>query len=163
MGNIASIDPGISGAISVLDKKSLDVRLLVDMPVIKIAGRDVLDIHEVIRTLKSYNLEHVYLEQSLARPSIRKNGEKVSPGIVSVGSYMKNYGMLVGICATLGVRYTEVLPQTWKKKMMAGMSKEKGASIIRAAQLFPQISFERKKDHHKADSLLIGYYGIHAA
>jgi hypothetical protein len=47
------------------------------------------------------------------------------------------YGMWIGILAALHIPYTLVTPNRWKKEMMAGMGKEKEASCVRAAQLFP--------------------------
>jgi hypothetical protein len=71
---------------------------------------------------------------------------------------MKNYGILLGICAGLQIRCTEIAPASWKRRVMSGMGKDKGASIIRARELYPEIRLNRVKDHGKADALLVGWY-----
>ncbi|MBI5193836.1 MAG: hypothetical protein HZA08_10530, partial [Nitrospirae bacterium] len=38
--------------------------------------------------------------------------------------------------------------------------KDKGSSIIRVKQLYPDMKLIRKKDHNKADAVLIGLYGL---
>jgi len=54
-----------------------------------------------------------------------------------------------------------VVPVRWKKSMMPDATKEKDASILRVKQLYPQEAhqFKRKKDHGRADALLIAAYG----
>ena len=45
--------------------------------------------------------------------------------------------------------------------MLADMAKDKGASLLRAKQLFPQCAAQLQlvKDHNKAEALLIAAYG----
>lgn len=142
---IASIDVGFSGAIAVFDtnKKSVEVRR---MPVIRSNKKDELDETEIRKIIRG--VEHVYIEKATAMPK---------QGVVSTGRFLMGYGMLRGICAGLGVPYSIVLPQRWKKAVMDGMGKDKRASVLRAKQLFPDIELG-KNDHGKADALLIGFY-----
>ena len=72
---------------------------------------------------------------------------------------MMNYRILLGIPAGLGIKTVEVSPQTWKAKVMSGMGKDKGTSIVRVSELYPELVFNRKKDHGRADAVLIGWYG----
>lgn len=71
---------------------------------------------------------HVYVEQVSAMPK---------QGVSSSFNFGMGYGMWLGILAALQIPYTLVTPNRWKKEMMAGMGKEKEASCVRAAQLFP--------------------------
>ena len=157
----ASIDPGVSGALAIFSHAG-ELQHLTDMPVIqtkKGKGKttSVLDRAMIVDTLLLHSVDHVFLELSQARPP-RRAGQAVTPGIVSTGSYMRNYGILLGICSGLQIRCTEVTPQAWKAKVMSGMAKDKGASIIRAGELYPNVPLNRKKDHHKSDALLLGWY-----
>ncbi|MGD0661004.1 MAG: hypothetical protein ABSD38_23315 [Syntrophorhabdales bacterium] len=157
----ASIDPGVSGAMTVFSYRG-QIQHLVDMPVItttkdKNKKSVVLDRAAIVDLLLLWQVDHVFLELSQARPA-KRGGTSVTPGIVSTGSYMKNYGILLGICAGLQIRCTEITPTAWKRRVMSGMSKDKGASIIRATELYPEIALSRKKNHNKADAVLIGWY-----
>ena len=74
-------------------------------------------------------------------------------------NYGVGYGIWIGILAALNIPYTEVHPVTWKSKIMAGMGKEKDASIARAKQLYPTADLSLKKHHGRADALLIAHFG----
>ena len=67
-------------------------------------------------------------------------------------------GIWKGIFAALGIPCDMVTPQRWKKLLMDGMGKKKDASRLRASQLFPDVGFPRKKDHGRAEALLIAEY-----
>ena len=146
---VAGVDPGFSGAISILDEHGAII-LNVDMPIIK-GDRDELDEQAIRTILANKDVKHVFIEKVSAMP-----GE----GVVSVGRFMAGWGIVRGICAGLQKPYTLVHPLTWKKKMMRDMPKDKGASIIRVKQLYPDIDLPRKKDHGKADAILIALYGV---
>ena len=156
----ASIDPGVSGAIAIFSYHG-QLQHLQDMPVIQTKrGKKQsasLDRAMIVDLLLLHAVDHVFLELSQARPA-RRGGVAVTPGIVSTGSYMRNYGILLGICSGLQIRCTEITPAVWKRKVMSGMGKDKGASPIRAQELYPELRFARVKDHHKSDALLIGWY-----
>lgn len=79
-------------------------------------------------------------------------------GIVSSGRYMASYGFLRGLCVGNGIPYHLIQPQTWKKAMMPDMGKDKGASIQKVSQLYPELSLTRVKDHGIADAILIARY-----
>lgn len=148
---VAGIDPGFSGAICVLDREKTSPLFLGDMPVLQVGDKRELDAGRVKTILQTYPPEHVYIEKAQSMPG---------QGVSSTGRYMASWGMIVGVCVGLGIKYTLVPPQTWKKAMMQGMAKEKDASIARAKQLYPGVEFLRKKDHGLAEALLIAEYGL---
>lgn len=143
---IIGIDPGFSGAIAelTLDGKFISV---VDMPVIAGEKKELhaTAIREILR-----RASHVFIEKAQPMPK---------QGISSTSRYVGSFKLIEGICVGLGIPRTVVLPQVWKKAMLNSMRKDKGASILRAEQLFPEADFSRKKDHGKADALLIAEYG----
>lgn len=162
MATVIGIDVGISGAISVVEKES--VLTSIDMPVLKIDKKNKLDEVGIVNFLKAWPSLHIYIEKAQAMPG---RGAKCplcrkapSQGVVSTGGYLEGFGVLKGICAGLGRSYTLVHPRSWKCKMMKDMGKEKEASIVRVRQLYPMVHLPRKKDHGKADSILIGRYGL---
>jgi hypothetical protein len=160
---IAAIDPGLSGALAIVDLSGKLVHLC-DLPVIEMArGKRTareLDAWEIHRLFVEHWVAHVVLEQAQARPPIR-GGVRLKGGIVSTGAYMQAYGTIIGICGATYCPLTVVTAAIWKREVLTGMGKDKGASILRAKSLYPRAVLDHKKDHHKAEALLIAWYGLH--
>jgi crossover junction endodeoxyribonuclease RuvC len=146
--NIAGIDVGFSGAIAVMNDKGKIIDVF-DMPVVGTEKKELFE-WEIVDALRDWSVGHVFIEKAQSMPG---------QGIASTGRYMCGYGILRGICAGLQIPYTLVRPATWKKEMMQDMGKEKEQSIVRCNQLFPYVKLPRKKDHGKADAILIVAWG----
>ena len=147
---IMGIDPGFSGALAVLDS-DLKIEFVMDMPIIKVGKKRELDearLSVIFKMWRSKSI-NVALEKSQTMPN---------QGIVTSGRYMASYGFLRGLCVGNGIPYHLIQPQTWKKAMMPDMGKEKGASIQKVSQLYPELSLTRVKDHGIADAILIARY-----
>jgi crossover junction endodeoxyribonuclease RuvC len=69
-------------------------------------------------------------------------------------------GIWLGVMAALRMPYTPVRPVVWKKAFSLGKDKE--ASRLRAQQLFPSADLRRKRDHGRAEALLLAWYGRQA-
>lgn len=95
---------------------------------------------------------HVFLEQVHSMPK---------QGVASSFNFGRGFGLWEGLLAGMRFPYTLVSPQRWKKAMLADMAKDKGASVLRAKQLFPNCVEQLKlvKDHNKAEALLLAEYG----
>jgi crossover junction endodeoxyribonuclease RuvC len=150
------IDPGFSGAICILDENG-NIELLEDMPVLRIGSKQELDERRLCGWIEEYSADpagysiHCFIEKAQPMPG---------QGISSTGRYLCSYGIIRGICVGLWVPYTLVSPITWKRSMLKDMKKGKQASIFRVLQLYPELDLERKKDHGKADAILIARYGM---
>lgn len=149
--NVAGIDPGFTGAISIIDKGTKKVLESIDMPVVTIDSKPYLDGQEIMAILKAHDIRKCYIEEGQTMPK---------QGIASAFRYGKGCGILEGICIGCNIPYELIKPAIWKKVMMNGMKKGKGDSIVKVKQLYPGFRLPRKKDHGKADSILIGLYGI---
>ena len=79
--------------------------------------------------------------------------------VASSFNFGQGYGLWLGLIVGLGLPYEQVTPQRWQKETLAGMQGGKDASRIRAQELFPDAHLSRKKDHGRADALLIAEYG----
>lgn len=144
------VDPGLDGAVAVV---GLDKPLVWDLPTLVVGDRRhyhvplLIDNFELVRQPEML----VGIESIHAMP---KNG--------SIANHSMGYakGLLEGIVATLHLPYEMVAPTAWKKAMMAGCSKEKDASRAVAMRLFPETAdqLSRKKDHGRADALLIAEF-----
>lgn len=74
-------------------------------------------------------------------------------GIASSGKYMTGYGVILGWLCTRCISHDTIPPGTWKKAM--GLTKQKGDSLALARRLFPTMELGRKKDHNRAEALLL--------
>jgi crossover junction endodeoxyribonuclease RuvC len=151
MSNIIAIDPGLSGAFAILDKDTQVILHTQHMPTIRVGDRTELDESAIVRFFKLYKPEHAFIESVHAIPIW---------GSTASFQLGMTYGFIRAILACLEIPYTKIKPQAWKKALMEGMSKDKGASIVRVKQLYPSIVLNLKKDHNIADAILIGRYGI---
>lgn len=151
---IIGIDPGLDGAIAFLQSDGQSE--VIDTPTITVqktkGKKREYDLAEMVRMIGRHispgrsitvGLEHVH-----AMPG---------QGVTSMWSMGYGSGAWEGIIAALGLPLTRISPQKWQKVMLNGMKGKEG-SRLRAIQLFPEINLSRKKDHGKADALLIAAY-----
>lgn len=145
------VDPGATGAISAI-LPSGEIKFF-DMPVFKVGGRttpDFAGMARVFRELRDGDSPIAVIESVSSRP-----GE----GSVSAFTFGCGFGALIATMATLDLPYRLVTPVTWKRHHRL-LKTEKDESRARALELFPQCSSElaRKKDHGRADALLMAAY-----
>jgi len=150
---IIGIDPGLDGAITFMDGSKI-VHYL-DIPTLSDGKRRIVDLLHI----KSLIITHAGKHMDSAKVIIEKAQSMPKNGATGMFNYGVSYGMLLGLCAGLGIAVRPVHPATWKKVMLKDMPKGKESSIIRVRELYPNLLLPRKKDHHVADSILIGLYG----
>lgn len=156
---ILGIDPGISGALALLDDDD-NVLFVRDMPTsAKTNGKgqqvnayllnDV--VNEAIMITETANSHlHVHIEQVNAMPG---------QGVTSMFGFGRSLGVIEGIVAACGLRTIFVRPNAWKKQF--GLrGKDKDASRTLAIEYHPEIAnqLSRKRDCGRADAILIGKY-----
>lgn len=157
MAVIIGIDPGITGAISVIWEDGYAVH---DLPTMangkggaKVKSKiDGAGLAELLGELGfAFSIEtapEVYLERVSAMPG---------QGVSSMFSMGDTFGCIRGVCAALGYRVHIITPQEWKKHF--GLGKDKEVVRAKAIELFPEASLARNKDHNRAEALLIAEYG----
>lgn len=158
------IDPGLSGAVAVIDEKK-NVIGCWDTPVIEVKKGKKKHREYVITEMASI-LSALLVEDKKACFDVQVAGlEHVhampKQGVHSMFQMGMGLGVWMGIVAALGLPMEQVTPQAWKKSMMGvGIGNDKGASIVQAVRLFPKASnlLSRKKDHGRAEALLIAEY-----
>jgi len=154
---LVGIDPGLTGAVAVL-KPDGSVEMY-DTPTLSVRTsrgvRQVYDVPGMCGVLRGYagaGLQvHVVIEEAQAMPG---------QGTRSMFSCGLGMGVWLGILGTLALPYTSVRPGTWKKAVGLG-GKDKEAARLRAQQLFPGADLRRKKDHGRAEALLLAWWGQH--
>jgi hypothetical protein len=142
------IDPGLDGAVAIIEEGKDP--FLFDTPTLEVGDKRDYDGREMALILKSFNENAVVaLESVHAFPG---------QGVTSMFRMGAGLGRWQGILDALGMVYSMIPPQRWKKELMDGMPKEKSASIIRAKQLFPRADIRLKKHDGRADALLLAEY-----
>lgn len=151
---VIGIDPGLSGALALLNEDSKALVDLLDMPVMAGTGkRQQVNGAALTKLFKLWNAEGyvkcAYLEKVSAMPG---------QGVSSMFSFGMSYGILQGVLCSLGIPIVMVSPQFWKKR--AGLLKqEKDRARTLAQQLYPLAELDRKKDLGRADAILIARFG----
>ena len=148
------IDPGVSGAISILENKKvidvLDTPTMIDGKKNKkqVNGSQLTNI--IKERLKDSEEIIVVVEHVNAMPG---------QGVTSMFNFGQSFGVIKGICAALSLPIYFVRPTKWKKYFNL-IKTNKDASRTKVIQMYPQISskLSRKKDSNKADAILIARY-----
>jgi Holliday junction resolvasome RuvABC endonuclease subunit len=156
---IVGIDPGLSGAIGVIDDSGKFV-FVVDAPVVEVAkpkGKSrqyspLMMCTALRETLKGGDGVHAFIEEQQAMPG---------QGVKSMFTIGLGFGLWLGAMAALGIPHTRVRPATWKKALWLG--KDKSISILRAQQIFPTAPIQLKKHDGRAEALLLAWYGLRMA
>ncbi len=150
------IDPGLTGAFAIIRGREIQ---FFDMPTITVQGgktkRNEYDAAAIVSILEGA------VARSWSRTvAIEKQQAMPDQGVVSMFRIGVGYGILLGILAGLRIPHELVAPASWKRALMPDAPKDKGASILAACRLFPQVAdqLKRKKDHARSDALLIAEY-----
>ncbi len=150
---IIGIDPGCTGAIVVMTEGMNYVDHL-NTPTIKVGTKSRVNGAAVAAFLRETIGEftaHAYLEQVGAMPG---------QGVSSMFTFGHAAGVVEGILQGLGIPYTLVTPQAWKKR--AGLiGKDKDAARSRAIQLYPNLRVLdlKGKGQAVADAILLARFG----
>ncbi|XP_016490038.1 Holliday junction resolvase MOC1, chloroplastic [Nicotiana tabacum] len=157
-GWIIGVDPDTSGALALL--KPNQPPQVFDSPHLKVlVGKGVrkrLDAKAIVQLLQSFEAPigtTVYVEQSTPYPQDGKQGWW-SGGF--------GYGMWIGILVASGFSVIPVPSSAWKSEFQLTKERSnKDYSREVASELFPSLSslLKRKKDHGRAEALLIAAYG----
>ncbi|KAK7304890.1 hypothetical protein VNO77_42783 [Canavalia gladiata] len=160
---VLGIDPDVSGAVALLKTHGSACSAQVfDSPHVKILvgkskrTRRRLDAKSVVQLVRSFDAPigtTAYIEQSIPYPQDGKQGWW-SGGF--------GYGLWIGILVASGYSVIPVPSFTWKAKYeLSGSRTAKDDSRRLASTLFPSLTsmFSRKKDHGRAEALLIAAYG----
>ena len=151
---IFGIDPGISGAISVLENKK--VIEIYDMPTMIDGKKNKKQVNgsQVANIIKERLDEDkeiiVVVEHVNAMPG---------QGVTSMFNFGQSFGVIKGICSALSLPIYFVRPVKWKKHFNL-IKTNKDASRTKVIEVYPEISskLSRKKDSNKADAILIARY-----
>lgn len=150
---ILGIDPGLDGALALIDGNDLVV--IEDMPTIAAKKRRQINEVELARIIDALLISRVnaaFLELVGIRP-----GE----GPVGAFAFGRGYGLLRGILRAHFVPLYDVPPAVWKRAVGIPAGAGKDSSRALATELWQRKAelFRRVKDDGRADAALIARYG----
>jgi len=167
---IIGVDPGVTGAFAAVNTETKSVAFF-DMPTFKVKSgkknKSDYDVPAIAAWLGKFSENprsavftglHVVIEKQQAMPPALHGRPQ---GNVSTGMVMYGYGILIGVLGAIGIPFDRVAPRSWKAKMLKDLPDGKESSVLCAKQMFPQAAdqLSRKKDHNRAEALLIAAYG----
>jgi len=150
------IDPGISGAIAVLDENE-DIVQIFDMPTLEVitgkSKKQRVNPQSIVSELKLFKDQRIegLIEQVNAMPN---------QGVTSMFSFGRSLGILEGVLAGLDIPYNLVTPTVWKKRMNVNSSKDGARELAMRTWSNKSELFKRKKDDGRAEAALLALYLI---
>jgi crossover junction endodeoxyribonuclease RuvC len=145
------IDPGLSGAIAILDQAG-ELVSVTDLPVIrdlKLAWINGSELQSIILDALGGRTAGALVERVSSMPG---------QGIASSFQFGVGFGSILSVLQTLRVSIDFVTPAVWKKSY--GLSKDKHASLHKARLLYPTAELHLAKHDGRAEALLIARYGM---
>ena len=151
---IIGIDPGLSGAIAILENKQ--VITLIDMPVMAEGKKNKRQLNSaqlvsiIKENIKNNEEVVVVVEQVNAMPG---------QGVTSMFNFGQTFGAIKGVCAALDLPIFFVRPSRWKKYFEL-INSSKDSSRTKAIEMYPSISshLSKKKYVNKSDAILIARF-----
>ena len=151
------IDPGLGGAVAVLGRKTPHV---FDMPTVVVSKtgfvKRAVDVHGLAVTLRPYASDH--LIRCKVQVAIERVNAFPGQGVGSMFSLGMSYWGAVGVIAALGLPLELVEAKDWKAHFRLSKDKEMARGL--ASRLYPDVDLSHKKDHGRAEALLIARYAM---
>ena len=151
---VIGIDPGLSGALAFLPEAP-NLPWVEDMPVVAHGQgfvKRAVDLPELARSLKLLTVigePRAFMERVSAFPG---------QGVGSMFSLGMSFWGVAGVLAALGIPLQLVEPKAWKGHF--GLEKDKELARRLAMRYYPSVKLDRKKDHNRAEALLIARFGL---
>ena len=151
---IIGIDPGLSGAIAILENNK--VLKIFDIPVMAEGKKNK-------RQLNSALLVNLLKENIINNEDVAVVVEQVNAmpgqGVTSMFNFGQTFGAIKGICAALNLPIFFVRPSKWKKHFDL-INSSKDSSRTKAIEMYPKLSnlLAKKKDVNKSDILIARFF-----
>ena len=141
------VDVGLKGGLAFVSVNS-DTLSVYKMPVTSYSGKNVLDLYEIARIVKQFDIELAAVERVGAMPR---------QGVVSTFSFGQSYGAILGILAALAVPVELVPPKTWQAAILQGFPADlkKKRAVAWAKSRYPDW---QKPTDGEADAVAIAKY-----
>ena len=151
---IFGIDPGLSGAIAVLENEVvLDI---IELPVMSEGKKNKRQLNSAqLSQYMSKNVENIHKTSVVVEQVNAMPGQ----GVTSMFNFGQTFGAIKGISATLKLPIYFVRPSKWKKHFDL-INSSKDASRTKAIEIYPSLAekLSKKKDVNKSDAILIARF-----
>lgn len=151
-----AVDIGVTGALAAIDAHGTCA--VADLPTVAVDGNRVVKRKVSAAGLRDLVL-HFVRPGEAALAVIEDVHMGMGPGAAARSSLDLNRGRIEAVLELLRVKVHAVPPRVWQRAL--GLGKDKDASLDLARQLFPTAEphLKRKKDHNRAEALLLAHYG----
>ncbi len=151
---IIGIDPGLSGAIAVLENNN--VLNIFDIPVMSEGKKNKRQLNSAL--LVNLLKENIVKDEEVA-VVVEQVNAMPGQGVTSMFNFGQTFGAIKGICAALELPIYFVRPSKWKKHFDL-IKSSKDSSRTKAIEMYPKLSNQlaKKKDVNKSDAILIARY-----
>ena len=151
---IIGIDPGLSGAIAVLENNK--VLNIFDIPVMSEGKKNKRQLNSAL--LVNLLKENINKEEEVA-VVVEQVNAMPGQGVTSMFNFGQTFGALKGICAALELPIFFVRPSKWKKHFEL-INSSKDASRTKVIEMYPTLSAQltKKRDVNKSDAVLIAKF-----
>lgn len=159
---VIGIDPGLTGAVAVMDHNG--VRAVFDLPTMPVpgAGPKALVKNKIDgRALCQLLLKHCPASEGKPRVFLEKVSTMggANNAVQTQGSLMRSLGAIETVVECLKWPLEQVAPQSWKKQF--GIGSDKAKALETARKLHPEAAadLKRVRDHNRAEAILLAHFG----
>ena len=152
---ILGIDPGLTGAVAILNAQGVSMMDALRTPTLKATKRGQKTEYDLP------GMRNILLHHDPLLVGIEKVHSMPHDGHSSAFRFGQGYGLWLGLLAGLGIPFVELPPQRWQSRMLAGHPRgaQTKISAVKVSQgLWPDIPIHYKADWGMADAALIGEY-----
>jgi crossover junction endodeoxyribonuclease RuvC len=156
---IIGVDPGIDGAIAVLDSEHDVLVNVFDMPVVEDGPKGRRRVNPQLMKTLFLTSSPTFSQPDVA--VIERVGVRPGEGAVGAFSFGRSMGVIEGVLAGIGIPVRFITPQEWKKRLRFPPKADKEFSRGRAIETWPSMAdlFRYKKDSDRAEACLIALAG----
>ncbi len=136
---IIGIDPGLSGAIAILENNK--VLSLFDVPVMSEGKKNKRQLNSA--QLVSLLKENISSDEEVA-VVVEQVNAMPGQGVTSMFNFGQTFGAIKGVCAALALPIFFVRPSKWKKHFEL-INSSKDSSRTKAIEMYPKLSNQLTK------------------
>ena len=153
---IIGIDPGLSGAIAILENNQ--VINIFEIPVMSEGKKNKRQLNSAL--LVSLLRENINKSEEVA-VVVEQVNAMPGQGVTSMFNFGQTFGAIKGICAALDLPIFFVRPSKWKKHFEL-INSSKDSSRTKVIEMYPSLSdqLSKKKDVNKSDAVLIARFYV---
>jgi len=152
---IIGIDPGVNGAVAILEAGTGKLVQVFDMPSvdISVAGRSKRRVapYLLAEELRLFNVDGT-------RAIVENVNAMPGQGVSSMFAFGLAFGLALGVLAGMGITAELVTPAKWRRDLSVNPGKD--GSRLLAMTLWPDQAkeFKRVRDDGRAEAALIGHW-----